>query len=436
MLKKILPLTVLVLFVMLALIGCSGTTTDDGPAPANESGEPGAEEQITLSVWAFEGETEFFDTLTANFEEKYPNIDVEITDLPEGEYTTKIDTALVAGEPPDIGYVYERKWLAAGHFLPMNDTIDAFNINIDDYNPSAAALLCTYNDQTYCIGTYTGAVMLFYNKDIFDAAGVEYPSATVPITMDEYVIMAEQLTKEGDSLENSIWGSDADIPIWWQDARNFFGEEGRMIEGYVNDEATVHSFEKVVELHENGLVIGGISAASLEGVDLLATGQLATSIIDNAIAIPMLENTDFRWGSALVPIEQEGDEPFTAAWTDAYGVFSQSKHPEEALKFIAFLALEGNQLRLENGDVPLNMNLYDEWANENEGRQEAVKVLEASSRTPLFVPGYWDVVDPLWDAFYGDMLEDGRPAQEVLDEYAPDMQDTLDQAWETFESFE
>jgi ABC-type glycerol-3-phosphate transport system substrate-binding protein len=432
--RKILPLIVLVLFALLVLTGCGGTATDEGPAPTTESVEPAQVEQITLSLWGFEGESEMFDLLIAAFEEKYPNINVEVTDIPESEYTTKIETALVAGAPPDIGFIYEPKWIAAGHFLELDGIQEEYGINLEDYNAGAMDVNCILDNRLYCFGTYTGAIMLFYNKDIFDAAGVEYPSATVPMTMEEYVTMARQLTKKGITLDDSIWGADADIGIWWQDWRNFIGEEGRKIDGYVNDEATVNAFNKLAELRADGSVISGSDAASLEGIDLLATGQLATSIVDNVIAIPMLEKAGIRWGSALVPVEKAGDEPWTTTWTDGYGVFSKSKHPDAAVKFVAFMAQEGNQIRLENGDIPLNMTLTDEWAGENEGRQEAVMVLEAA-RPNIFVPGYWDVTGPLWDAFYGDMLEDGRTAQEVLDEYAPILQETLDQAWVTYESF-
>jgi multiple sugar transport system substrate-binding protein len=435
MLKRFLPLSILILLIAVVITGCGGAAPAEEVAPTEEEAGPAPVEQVTISIWAFEGEEDFFPILIEAFEASHPNIKVEVTEIPEAEYTTKIDTALVAGEPPDIGFIYEPKWIAAGHFLPIDGMLEAMDLDVANYNQGAIGRDCIVNDRVYCLGTYTGAIMLFYNKDIFDAAGVEYPSPTVPMTIDEYVVMAEALTKKGATLEDSIWGADADIGVWWQDWSNFIGEEGRKIDGYVNDEATVHAFEKLAEIRNNGTVIGGADATSLEGVDLLATGQLATSIIDNILAIPMLEQSGFRWGAALVPVEEKGDEPWTTTWTDAFAVFTKSKHPDEAMQFLAYLFVEGNQLRLKDGDIPLDMTLADEWAGESEGRQEAAKVLEAG-RPGIFVPGYWDVIGPLWDAFYGDMLEDGRPAQEVLDEYAPMMQETLDQAWETWESFQ
>jgi hypothetical protein len=54
------------------------------------------------------------------------------------------------------------------------------------------------------------------------------------------------------------------------------------------------------------------------------------------------------------------------------------------------------------------------------------------ARPPVFVPGYWDVTDPLWDTF-ALIVEGERTAQQGLDEAAPDMQETLDRSWQTWD---
>ena len=168
--------------------------------------------------------------------------------------------------------------------------------------------------------------------------------------------------------------------------------------------------------------------------DMLSTGQLATSILEAHLGITMMENTDIRWGVAPVPVETTGDEPWTATWTDAYGVFTDAKHRDAALKFVTYMATEGNNLRVEQGILPLKNELAAAWAGDSEARQQAVQVI-ALARPSLLVPGFWDIIGPLWDAYEGDMLEDGRDPQEVMTEYAPILQDTLDQAWETWDSF-
>ena len=315
----------------------------------------------------------------------------------------------------------------------MDDIIAEKGISLADLNEGAMGANCIVDGRVYCLGSYTGAILLFYNKDLFDKAGVAYPSASEPMTMDEYVEMCAKLTTKSDVLEEKVWGCDADIPVWWHDARNYFSEDGRTTEGYANDAATVRTFEMLAKLREDGSVISASDSASMEGIDLLATGKLATSIIDNVIAIETLEESGINWGAALVPVEQKGDKAWVSTWTDGFGVFSKSKHPEEALLFLSYMGTKGQDARLALGDLPLDMTLADEWAGDSSGRQEAIAAIKLA-RPNVFVPGYWDTVGLLWDAFNGSILEDKRPVKEVMDEYAPQMQETLDQAWETWDS--
>ena len=76
-------------------------------------------------------------------------------------------------------------------------------------------------------------------------------------------------------------------------------------------------------------------------------------IIDNIVAIPDLEKAKINWGAAPVPVEKKGDKAWVSVWTNSMGVFTQSKHPQEALEFIAYTATDGNQLRVDFGSYPL-----------------------------------------------------------------------------------
>jgi multiple sugar transport system substrate-binding protein len=168
--------------------------------------------------------------------------------------------------------------------------------------------------------------------------------------------------------------------------------------------------------------------------EILATGQLAMSITDNVAAIPILEKAGVNWGAAPVPVEQAGQPAFVSAWTDQFGVFEGSENPEAAKEFIAFLSTEGNRLRAEKADaLPLDSTVAAEtdWAGQSEGRQEALEVVKLA-QDETFVPGFWDVTDPLWDSF-ALVVEDEMTAQEALDEAAPKMQERLDRAWQTWE---
>lgn len=423
----------LLLIFTILMTSCATVATTQPAEDAGEIEKPiTSGEKIILNIWGFEGETDFFPKLIETFEAENPNIDVELTEIPEGDYVTKIDTAMLAGEGPDIAFAYVPRWLKAGKFLALDNIIDQYGVPFDNFN-KAITRDCIFEGKVYCFGTYTGAIILVYNKEVFDKFGVPYPSATEPMSMQDYLDMTVKLTEKSDNLEERIWGGDAWPYYWWMDWRTHLGDEGRTAVGYVNDDATVKAYQLLADMRTAGSAMSSSEGAlvQMESIDLLVQGRLATTIVDNIISIPAVEAAGIPWGASIVPTEAKGDKAWTTTWTDGFGVLSTSKHQEEALKFVAFMGTKGNDLRLELGDMPLNMKLAEQWAGESEGRKQAVEAISFASDN-LFCPGYWEAVPLVEDAFTS-MLEEGVSAKEALDTIAPEIQTILDQTWATFE---
>ncbi len=394
------------------------------------------DQPVTLNLWMFLDGTGFLGSVVDAFQAQYPNITVQITDVPEDTYTTKIDTAILAGQPPDIGYPYFQRWIKAGYMQSIDDVLAAQNINPDDYNAGAISRNCLVDGHLYCLGSYTGATELFYNKDMFDAAGIAYPSATEPMTIDQYAEIAQKLSKPSDNIAESVWGGSGSR-FWWFDMRNYFSEDGHTAVGFVNDEATVHTFQVIADMYRSGTVLTAANIGTASPSDLLVTGQLAMAVTDTVIAQPQLEAAGIRWGAAPPPVEQAGDLPWVYTGSDELGVFSGSAHPEEAKLFVTFFGTVGNQMRLALDGLPLNMRMAEDqnWAGDSEGRQEMLAALQ-TSRPSLFVPDAWSVIDPVTEALDELMVEDGLSAQEALDETAPIIQENLDQAWTTWDQIQ
>lgn len=408
-------------------------TTAEAKPTEPQAQAPASQEQVKLQLWAFSGEYEFIPRVIEEFTKLHPNITIEITDIPEGDYITKIDTALLAKEPPDLGYVYERRWLKTGAFAALDASLQQEGIEVADYNKGVMAH-CSYEGKVYCIGTYTGAVLLYYNKNLFDAAGVPYPSSTVPMTIDDYAVMIKKLSTASDDINKRVWGGDAGAADWWIDWQTMFSQDGRKTEGFINDELTIHFYDIVSKLPKDGSVMTASESALLQGTDLLAQGKLATTIVDNVVAIPAMETAKIPYGAAPPPVEKKGDLPYSPTWTDGYGVFTNSQHPDEAKAFLAYLVKRGNEIRLEQGTLPLNMKLAAEknYGADNPGRKETLEAITVGARPVSEIPGFWDVMGPLEDGFT-QMVEDGKPANEVLNAIAPDMQKILDQNWDTWD---
>jgi multiple sugar transport system substrate-binding protein len=397
------------------------------------------DEAVTLNLWMFLDGTGFLPSVVEAFQAQYPHITVQITDVPEDEYTTKIDTAILAGEPPDIGFPYAARWIKAGYVLPIDDAMAAQDINLDDFNSGAVSRNCTFDGRVYCLGTYTGGTVLFYNKDLFDAAEIPYPSPTEPMTIDQYAEYVTRLSVPSDNIEERVWGGAAPGPFWMEVA-HYYSEDGRTAVGYVNDEATVHFYQVAADLIASGNVLteADTSLMSLTTpLDLMATGQLAMAVGDSVIGQPLFESVGINWGAAPPPVEQAGQPGWVYTGSDELMAFSGSAHPEEAVLFVLFWGTEGNRMRLEADGLPLNMRMAEEgnWAGDSEGRQEMFAAIQ-TARPTVFVPEWYFVFDHLGEALNGLMVEDGMSAQEALDEIAPIVQEELDLRWETWEQIQ
>jgi multiple sugar transport system substrate-binding protein len=411
----------------LVTAACSGDGGGDG-----DEGDAG--EQVTLDFWLFEEGYGFLDELVSEFEADHPNIDVELTTYPEDQFSVKVDTALAAGRPPDLGLVGP-ELMNAGVLLPLDDMVQEQGLDLSTFNQGIVGEAlgptesCSFEGQLYCLGSYTGMVALFYNKDMFDAAGVPYPAAWPPMSVDEFVDVACQLTDP----ENEVWGAAYGDPVTFLPWETVVSEDGRTATGYVNGPTSVSAHELLARGIQEGCAPSlNILDPWEQGTDYFARGQLAMVVTDFQ-SLNKIENAGVNYGVTGSPTA-EGVEPWFNVWTDSVGVFANTDHPDEAKLFIAFMATDGQRLRVqETGDLPLDTAVAEEldWAGGTPGREEGLEVLQ-NARQGVFVPNRWDTFGPIFDA-YGLIVGGEMSAQEALDEAAPAIQENLEQAWESWE---
>jgi multiple sugar transport system substrate-binding protein len=400
-----------------------GTLFPGGPAAAQDP--------VTLNLWVFEGEEGFLPQVKESFEASHPDIKLEITTLPEDQYGTKLDTALAAGSPPDIAFVYDPRYIKAGHMVPIGDALTARGVDLTRFAPGPIAP-CTYEGKLYCIGTYTGALVLMYNKDMFDAAGIPYPSSTVPMTVDEYAALVQRLAVASDDPAQRVYGGEAGATYWWTEPTDFIGPDGRTVVGVLDDDATIHDWDVTTGLVRDGYAMTDALGASMGIESLLASGGAAMGFEDNTQIGPLLAQ-GLNVGIAPLPVETSGQPAFVPSWTDAWSTFTTSQHPEQALDLLTFMATEGNQLRLAGGMFPLDQQLAkdSDYAAGNPARQQMLDVM-GLTRTIPFVPGWFSVFGQLEDTFT--QVIDNGDAAAALHDIAPILQDDLAREWETWDA--
>jgi multiple sugar transport system substrate-binding protein len=172
----------------LALTGCAG---DAG------AGADGGEVNLKYALWD-EKQKPAMEEIIEAFEAEHPNVTVDVQIIPGTEYWTKIQTAASSGTGPDVFWmngVNIALYASNGVIAPLDDQ----GIDPADY-PKGLIDLYSYDGKLYGAPKDFDTIGVWYNKELFDAAGVEYPSAGW--TWDDMQAAAAKLTDPA----NGVYG--------------------------------------------------------------------------------------------------------------------------------------------------------------------------------------------------------------------------------------
>jgi ABC-type glycerol-3-phosphate transport system substrate-binding protein len=161
---------------------------------AEEQEETSGKQKIVWAAYGYLSEGKA-DKIKAAFEAEYPQYEVEYVDLGSSDYLMRMDTMIAAGEHIDMVLSMDSPEYVSraqeGMFLPIEEylTEDGFDIQ-DAFGPGIKA---SYVDgKLYGLPYTKGGFYVFYNKDMFDAAGIEYP--TDDWTWSDFETTAKKLT--------------------------------------------------------------------------------------------------------------------------------------------------------------------------------------------------------------------------------------------------
>ncbi len=193
--KRWTVLSALLVMAMLLLAACA-PVAPQGAAPA--AGEQAAASGPTTITWAFWGSPEeaaSHKIVADAFMKEHPEIQIEIWNQPWDDYFTKIQALWASGDAkviPDVAFLWPTpRYAAEGVLENLDPFIDKAGYNLDDYWPGLLES-AKYEGSVYGFPRDIEVNVLYYNKDIFDEAGVAYP--TDNWTWDDFLAAAEKLT--------------------------------------------------------------------------------------------------------------------------------------------------------------------------------------------------------------------------------------------------
>ena len=343
------------------LSGCSSNDTSSNDSSNKSSSTSDEPVEITLSGWgASPEESKLLQETLDAFEEKYPNIKVK-HDVVSDQYMDVMKTRLIGGEAADVFYLdaFEAPGLIETGVLEPLDQYITEDFDMGDFEKPLLEAF-QKDGSTYGLPKGYSTLALFYNKKMFNDAGVE-----VPQTWDELETVAKKLTTGTD-----VYGFGAAPEL----ARLYFiGESkgGKIVEdnkAAFGDDQVVKALQPYVDMHN----VDKSSAQPNEvganwGGEMFGQGK-AAMVLEGNWAIPFLDDTfpDLEYGTSEVPTIT--GEKGTMAFTVAYVMNAASEKKEASWKLIEFLTgKDGMEIWTSKGfELPSRKSVAEKlgWADD------------------------------------------------------------------------
>jgi multiple sugar transport system substrate-binding protein len=309
--------------------------------------------QTVVKYMAFSPAPDYIPQLEATiaaFEAAHPDIDVQYETQAYNDYFTKLQTVIAAGQAPDAFELNYENFVsfankgALADLTPLIAADTGFSTAI--YNPTALAAF-SQNGKQYGLVESFSNVVLFYNKDLFDKAGIAYPSADW--TWKEELAAAQKLTDPG----AGIWGDLAPIQFW-EFYKTIVQNGGAMfnadktevtIDSAANVETLQWMVDKVSKYH---VTPSDVEMAGQGDGDLFKAGKIAMLRTGIWMFGDFTANAKFNWDIQLEPGNTAKAHHFFA---NGVAVSATSPNQQAAYEWLKFLtsSKEAVDIRIKAG---------------------------------------------------------------------------------------
>jgi multiple sugar transport system substrate-binding protein len=481
---KLWILTTLALVTSLFLAGCGATVAPTAAptavpptaaveaatavpataAPATAAPPAGEKVKITVFVGFGTGtepeQIELHNQIAQEFNAAHPDIEVEFVTVAYEEHDTKFTTMVAGGIAPDlvmpIGVMgvaaYYDEWLDIAPYLQR----DGYDTS-DYYGPTLK--LQTYSDKTVGLPVGVYPTVTFYNQDLFDKAGVDYPPhkfGDPNWTYDKMIEMAQKLTLDANGNDAASAGFDpANIVQWGWDGWDWLPFKGAAAKFGGTPLGVSADFKTAVfnspewlqaaqfiqdSVWKSYVRPNGEVAGTAFTDDPLASGQVAMWEIFSWMAYNYGTWTEaFNWDVAAVPTGPNGNLVADANG-DTFTIPKSSKHPDQAWEVAKFLMEPGVMSRLAKsyGCIPARKSLAVEWLDGMKADYpnidwqvfiDSIEYMDAQPNHEGWTPAYTEIWDAAENALTLIVSEKDQDVKALMDELNSQAQTYLDEYW-------
>ena len=365
--KKLLSLALAGAMCLSLFAGCSGKpdptpAPGSNPPPAQSDASGGASEPagltgtLKVSMWDLSADAIFSSVIKA-FEDANPGVTIEPIDIPSADYGTKLSVMLNGGSDVDVFWVKDADTIYPianrGQMADMSGYITRDGLDLDIYNGQAK----DFNIGGKQIGMpfRTDYYVLFYNKDIFDAAGVAYPSNDM--TWTQFEELAKKVTM-GEGVDKKYG---AYFHTWQACIQNWAVQDGQHTIMDTDYSFFKPYYEMALRMQNDDktcMDYGTVKTANLHYSGVFSDGSVALMPMGTWFAATMIDKinkgeSSVNWGIATLPHPDNVEAGYTVGATTPICINAASPNQDLAWEFVKFVCgPEGAAAVAAQGGVP------------------------------------------------------------------------------------
>ncbi len=358
-------------FLRLAGLAAAGSALA-ACSPALQPPTTPSQVQLVYRDWRTDWFPPMVQQMLDQFHATHPNIRVYYNLDPENaEFEEKSLADFQAGTAPDVFQgccSFLPIWAQKGYLLDLRPYVqaDLDRATIDDWDPIQYKSFFTRDGRQYALPKYHGALALYYNKDLFDQARVDYPEDSW--THDDYLAAMKEVTRRQPSAaKGSYWGSMVDIS--WERIQvhvnawgGHFVDPNDPTRSQMAEPPALAALEWLrARMWDDRVMATALDVQNKGTQEAFLAGQLAM-VEDGSWALKgILANARFPVGLAAMPAGPA--RRATLATTDGFGIYAGTKHPDAAWELMKFLISReyGRAMAQAQFLQPARASLVDEW---------------------------------------------------------------------------
>ncbi len=345
------------LTMCLALTACGGSGSQ---SQGGDSGKP-----LTVAIWdnnQLPGLKEIIGDFTAE-----TGIEVEIQMVPWDQYWTLLEAGAQGGDLPDVFWMhsnYSQKFMSNDILLDLTDKVaQSSTVDMANYYQDIAELY-QYDGKIYGIPKDYDTIGLWYNKTMFDEAGISYPDETW--TWDTFAEAAEKLTK----ADGSQYGFTSPASFNQDGYYNLIYSMGGSVLSEDKTKSMWNSEETVAAMNwwYDNLVTKAMPTQQVMAENtpdvMLGSGK-AAMVFEGSWMIAAMKGNEYIVSNCDVAVLPKAEDGTRISIYNGLGwsAAADTAHPDEAWKLIEYLGSEKAQKKQAELGVTMSafMGTSDTW---------------------------------------------------------------------------